>query len=55
MSMTHWRPPGHPDLVAAQRNLATLVIAKCITKTLAGKPALTDDQVQHLTDLLAGS
>lgn len=52
-SLSHKRPPGHPELVKSQQNLATLVIEKFVRKTLAGKPPLTAEQVQRITKLLA--
>ena len=52
-SLTHYRPPGHPELVRAQQNLATLVIEQFVRKTLAGKPPLTDEQVRRIIALLA--
>ena len=52
-SLTFRRPPGHPELVAAQRNLAVLNIEKAIRRALAGKPPLTGEQVARITDLLA--
>jgi hypothetical protein len=54
-SFSHKRPPGHPELVAAQQNLAALVIEKHVRKALAGKPKLTDEQVRRITELLTAA
>ena len=44
--------PDDPRVIAARRNLTTLVMQKYVTETLAKAPPLTDAQVESIIALL---
>ncbi len=55
--LNYVRPPGHPDLVEARRDLAAEVLAEHVERVLKNAPPLTEDQVGRIVALLqpAGS
>jgi hypothetical protein len=46
------RPPGDPEVLDAQRGLASAKIADYIERTLAAAPPLTAEQRDKLAELL---
>jgi hypothetical protein len=52
MRLTQILPPGHPDLVEVDRDLAALRLEEYIARTLAAAPPLSDEQRTKLAELL---
>jgi hypothetical protein len=51
-SLTRSRPPNHPDLIEARRDLKAARLADYIERTLAKAPPLTSEQRAKLAELL---
>jgi hypothetical protein len=52
-ALTRYRPAKHPELVAAQQDVAAAQIADYIEKVLKDAPELRDEQRSQLAQLLA--
>ena len=52
MSSRPNRPPDDPELTEARRNLRALQLEDHVNKVLAGAPQLTDQQREHIAELL---
>jgi hypothetical protein len=45
-------PPGHPELVEAQRDLAASALHDHVERVLASSPRLSDEQLDRIAALL---